>query len=450
MRTLERATVSEFIDASSLSRTQVFLIALCAAVVFFDGFDLLVIGFVMPAIGEALHIPLASFGPIFSAGLLGTMIGGLVFGPVADRYGRKWTIVSCVGLFGIFSLLTTIATSTAQLAGMRFFTGLGLGGAAPVAVALVSEYTPQRVRSRVVSVIWTAFPVGGLLAAFLSAALISKLGWQSIFVIGAVLPLAVAALLALFLHESLYSLLRQGQVLKAKAIMQRINPELAVQDVVVGAENSTASPKLMAAVGQLLEPGRIAPTLLLWVIFFCTFAVINFFAAWSPSLLHNTGIDLKTATIVGAMGGIGALIGTATVGTLIDRFGSRLVMGLGYLLALVFTAPIGLLTSSIPLLTACLILSNVCYGAGSAGAITLAGNLYAPALRSTGIGWAMSMARLAQVLMPLAVSALVALGVDTKAIFFLALLPGVIALVAFMSLRFVALPAQMPLRAATS
>src|ERR1019366_5250968 len=157
------------LDERFMNRAQLLVLVLCGSVLFIDGFDAQSIGFVAPALVQQLHLARSALGPVFSSGLVGIMIGALVFGPLADRAGRKPVLVWCTLLFGVFSLLTATAGSLQGLLLYRLFTGFGLGGAMPNAVALTSEFMPERFRATAVTVMFVGFAIGAATGGFVAA-----------------------------------------------------------------------------------------------------------------------------------------------------------------------------------------------------------------------------------------------------------------------------------------
>src|ERR1700680_4699311 len=170
--------VAQFIDQQPVGGFQLKLLLTCAAVLFLDGFDTQAIGYVAPALAREWGRTKGAPGRVFSAGLFGLMIGALLFGPLADRIGRKKIIIFSTLAFGIGALVTAFVQDVNTLLAIRFLTGLGLGGAMPNAIAMTSEFNPRRRRATMVMIMFCGFSVGAALGGLLAAALIPQFGWR--------------------------------------------------------------------------------------------------------------------------------------------------------------------------------------------------------------------------------------------------------------------------------
>ena len=126
-----------------VSAYQYWICTLCFLFVFLESFDQTIIGVAVPKIADFLHTKPGALGFAMSASLAGSIVGAVVLGMLADRFGRKWMLFLCAVLFGLFTLLTVFISSVEQLAIYRFFAGIGIGGAVPNAVAFGSEYAPS-------------------------------------------------------------------------------------------------------------------------------------------------------------------------------------------------------------------------------------------------------------------------------------------------------------------
>lgn len=205
--TLDVATA---IDRAPFSNAQRRIVFLCGLIAMLDGFDTQAIAFVAPVIASKWGLPVSAFGAVFGAGLAGLMLGALVFGPAADRYGRRRVTIATTALFGAFTLMTAWSDSLTTLLVLRFLTGLGLGGAMPNIIALTAEYSPARSRATMVSLMFCGFPLGAVLGGFLAARMIPALGWESTFLLGGALPLVLLPVLVAWLPESIRLLAARG------------------------------------------------------------------------------------------------------------------------------------------------------------------------------------------------------------------------------------------------
>ena len=400
--------VTKLIDARGVSRFQIAVILLCGLVALLDGADTTSIAIAASTIAGLLNLPMSAFGLVFAAGTLGAMLGAMTFGPLADRFGRKRLLVVATVLFGVFTFLIAHVESYSTLILYRILAGFGLGGATPCFLALVSEYVPRQVRGTIVSVLWAAFPLGIMLGGFLNSYLVTAFGWQMIFYVGGALPLVVAALLTVMLPESLQFLIgRRGDARQAGRILARMAPGAVGLDVVLTIARDTLPG---VPVKHLFSEGRALSTVALWVPFFAAFGVLSAVVFFTPALLRGaTGVAsaASSGALVNAFHGLGALLGMALAGQLVDRFGAWRVLGAALLVGAACTAALGPSVASVPLAATATALIGFFVGIAGSGCIALAAIIYPTEIRATGIGWGMAMGRGGQVVAPLVASQII-------------------------------------------
>jgi AAHS family 4-hydroxybenzoate transporter-like MFS transporter len=422
----------DFIDRQPVGGFQIRLLLTCAGVLFLDGFDTQAIGYVAPALAKEWGLTKGALGPVFSAGLFGLMIGALVFGPLADRIGRKKIIIFSTAAFGLGALATALVQDLNSLLVIRFLTGLGLGGAMPNTVAMTSEYNPQRRRATMVMIMFCGFSIGAALGGFLAADLIPRFGWRSVFIVGGIAPLLLLPVLVWRLPESVRFLATAGQAPERVAeLLKRISPHSAFAPdarFVVHEARLAGIP-----VAHLFREGRTAATLLLWVVFFMSLLDIYFLANWLPTVLNDLGASVSEAVMIGSLLQVGGVVGTFALGSVIDRFSFR-ALALVYFGAVFAVGAIGQLSHSAALVSIAIFAAGFCVVGGQIAANALAAAFYPTSVRSSGVGWALGIGRIGSIIGPLVGGMLLAAKWSTSAVFMTAAAAALCAALAALSL----------------
>jgi len=405
----------DFIDRQPVGGFHLRLLLICAAVLLLDGFDTQAIGYVAPALAKEWGLTKGALGPVFSAGLFGLMIGALVFGPLADRIGRKKIIVLSTLAFGIGALATAFVPDVNALLAIRFLTGLGLGGAMPNAIAMTAEFNPQRRRSTMVMIMFCGFSIGAALGGLLAAWLIPQFGWRAVFVAGGLTPLVMVPILVLRLPESVRFLASRGHAPEQVAgLLKQISPHTAFAPGVQFLVHEAHLAGL--PVVHLFREGRAPVTLLLWVVFFMSLLDIYFLANWLPTVLNDLGASVSEAAVIGSMLQAGGVVGTFALGSIIDRFSFR-ALALVYFAAVFAVGAIGQLGHSAVLVSVAIFAAGFCVIGGQIAANALAAAFYPTSVRATGVGWALGVGRVGSIVGPLVGGVLLAGKWSTAAVF---------------------------------
>jgi MFS transporter, AAHS family, 4-hydroxybenzoate transporter len=422
----------DFINRQPVGGFQIKLLLICAGVLFLDGFDTQAIGYVAPAIAKEWHLGKGALGPVFSAGLFGLMIGALLFGPLADRVGRKRIIIFSTVAFGIGAFATAFAQDISTLLVIRFLTGLGLGGAMPNAIALTAEYNPQRRRATMVMITFCGFSVGAALGGFLAADLIPRFGWRSVFIVGGIAPLLVVPALAWRLPESIRFLAMAGRAPERVAeLLKRISSNTIFAPgarFVVHETQLTGIP-----VAHLFRDGRTAVTLLLWVVFFMSLLDLYFLASWLPTVINDLGASVSLAVVIGSLLQVGGVVATFALGSVIDRFSFR-ALALVYFGAVFAVGAIGQFGHSAVLVSIAIFAAGFCVVGGQIAANALTAGFYPTSVRATGVGWALGIGRIGSIVGPLVGGVLLAEKWSTSAVFIAAAAAALCAALAALAL----------------
>lgn len=418
--------VHEVIDNARFSRFHWMVMALCALLLIFDGYDLFIYGVVLPAIMQEWGLTPLQAGALGSYALFGMMFGALTFGTLADRIGRKKGIAICFALFSSATIVNGFASNPTEFGICRFIAGLGCGGLMPNAVALMNEYAPKRLRSTLVAVMFSGYSVGGMLAAGVGIYMLPRFGWESMFFAAAV-PLLLLPLIFWLLPESVGFLVRQGRTAQARAILAKIEPgqQISATDQLLLTDTKGKG----GAVLELFREGRALRTLCLWLAFFCCLLMVYALSSWLPKLMANAGYSLGSSLSFLLALNFGGMAGAILGGWLGDRFNLVKVMVAFFISAALSISLLGF-NSPTPLLYLLIFVA----GATTIGTQILlyacAAQFYGLSIRSTGLGWASGIGRNGAIVGPLLGGALLGINLPLQLNFLAFAIPGAIAAIA--------------------
>lgn len=413
-----------FIDGRRPGRFQLGTVLLCGLVMLLDGFDTQAINYMAPAITHDWGISKGTMSTIFSAALIGLMVGYLLLAPLSDKFGHKRLVITGVAIFSISTLLSVWVQNTDQLIVMRFITGVGLGAATPSTIALTAEYSPKRVRASFVLAIYVGFSLGFVLANYVADWLIPVHGWRSVFVAGAVLPLILLVVLTWRLPESLTYLLRRGESDKAYALCRRIDRTLPTGSALpVEAENAEAGKRVKLS--KIFSGGELLGTILLWLVFAINLAMFYGLQSWLPTILHEHGYSAGTLATAASMTTIGGIVVAFIVGPAMDRLGAYGALGTLYLLGCGFLVLMSFtLGASIWVVLVATFLIGCAVSGGQKSVIALATTFYPEEIRSTGVGWALGVGRLGGIAGPLILGGMLSAGWTHQQLFLTLAIPS--------------------------
>ncbi|MFG1477025.1 MFS transporter [Xanthobacter sp. V4C-4] len=371
-----------------------------------EGFDLQAAGVAAPKIAPVFHLTPQQMGLFFSSATLGLMFGALAGGYTADRWGRRAGLVIALLAFGIASLATVFATSVEMLIGLRFLTGVGLGGALPNLVSIASEAVAPERKGRAVALMYAGMPLGAAVASLVALLDFHGDDWRSIFLVGGLLPL-----------------------LLVPPILAGL-PPLKI---------APHGPAPRVAWTEIFRPDAMGTTVLLWITFFLGLMVVYLLMNWLPQLLVVHGFSRSEASLAQILYSLGGVAGSLIGGHLLDSRWRLPAIGIAFAFVAAALALLGVLPPVLALTLSVVALvgggvlcvQSVLYG--------VAPQCYPMEIRGTGVGLVVAVGRLGSMAGPLLAGALVAYG-STPSDVMLLMVPVILACgvgtLALIALRF--------------
>lgn len=394
--------------APAAARAAGWVAPLCWIAVLLDGFDLVVVGTVVPTLQSPEEWALSGAGTTFviTIGLVGMMIGALTIGTLTDLVGRRKALIGAVTAFSLLTLACAFAPNEIVFGVLRFLAGIGLGGCLPTAIAMVNEFSRSGRSGRATTTIMTGYHVGAVATAALAIVVIPSLGWRWMFVIGALPAFVLVPLMLRQLPESASWLVAHGRRAEAEGIALRHGIELETPAATVA---SHAGETAGATLGTLFSQAYARNTVAIGVTSFMGLLLVYGLNNWLPTIMREADYELGAALAFLLVLNVGAIVGLLVAGTVADRIGARAAGVSWFLGAAVFLA---LLSIRLPIggiylmvfLTGCFVFSAqvLVYAFVSAN--------HPPQVRATALGWSAGAGRIGAIVGPVITGALFAAG----------------------------------------
>jgi len=403
----------ELISRSPMSRLQVAVVGITVALNALDGFDVLSISFASPGIAQEWGIDRAALGIVLSMELIGMAIGSILLGGVADKIGRRPTILGCLAMMTFGMLMATTVGSVVELSIWRVFTGLGIGGMLAAITAMVAEFSNDRRRHLSVSLMAIGYPVGAVVGGIVVAQLLRSNDWRAVFYFGAAATATLAPIVFFLMPESVHWLARKqpgGALGTINRALARMGHQAVDTLPVVSAEVRNRS------VADIFAPGLAATTAIVTLAYFLHITTFYFIIKWIPKIVVDLGFAASSAAGIVVWTNVGGALGGGLFGLLTQRYGVKpLTIGMLVLSAVMVTV-FGLTPPDLQRLSLICAAAGFCTNAGIVGLYAIIAQAFPTHVRAFGTGFAIGTGRGGSVLAPIAAGFLFAAGYSLQTV----------------------------------
>lgn len=396
------------IAAAPMHRLQIVVVALCIALNALDGFDVLAISFAAPGIAAEWGVDRATLGIVLSMELLGMAVGSVLIGNVADRIGRRPTILGCLSVMTAGMFAATAASGVEMLSAIRFLTGIGIGGMLSSTSAMVAEFSNDKRRGLNVALNIAGYSTGAILGGLVASALLASTGdWRSVFMLGGVASAAMIPLAVFFLPESIESLIAR----RPAAALETINRTLGrLGHAAVAALPALPEMRVKPSIASLFARDYARVTVLLTVAYFAQILFFYYIQKWIPKIVVDLGFDAAQAGRVLVWANVGNLTGAVLIGLASQRFNLRPLVGGAMLAGFAAIGAFGLAGADLVRLSVTAAIAAFFINAGVVGLYPILAQTYPAALRASGTGFVIGMGRGGSAVGPVVAGALFAGG----------------------------------------
>jgi benzoate transport len=424
---------SVIIASSPMSALQIVVVAVTIALNALDGFDVLSISFASPGIAQQWGIDRAALGIVLSMELVGMAIGSILLGGVADRIGRRPTILGCLAVMAVGMVMATTVTGLVDLSLWRIVTGLGIGGMLAAINAVAAEFSNSRRRHLSVSLMSIGYPLGAAIGGTIAALLLRNYDWRAVFYFGASVTAVLIPIVFLLVPESVHWLARKqptGALEKINGALIRMGhaPVTALPEVPVEVRRRSAA--------DIFAPGLVAGTVIVTLAYFFHITTFYFIAKWIPKIVVDLGFAASSAAGVLVWTNVGGALGGGVFGLLTQRYGVK-PLTIGVLLAsTIAVTAFGRAPADLQRLSLICGIAGFCTNSGIVGLYAIIAQVFPTHVRAFGTGFAIGVGRGGSVLAPIIAGFLFAAGYSLSIVALLLALGSLLAVFMLMLLKF--------------
>ena len=396
------------IDEAPMSALQIAAVAITVGLNALDGFDVLSISFAAPGIATEWGIDRAALGVVLSMELVGMAVGAILLGGVADRVGRRRTILGCLLAMATGMFMVTTAHDIVTLSLWRLLTGIGIGGMLAAINAVAAEFASARRRNLSLAIMVIGYPIGAVLGGSVAANLLKGSDWRAVFEFGAIVTACFLPLVWFLVPESVQFLISR----RPAGALARVNATLArMGHPPVDALPAASAEDDRASLADILKPALAGTTLLLTLAYFAH--IISFYSIlkWAPKIVVDLGYAPAQAAGVLVWANVGGAVGGAIFGLFAQRFALKPMTIAVLLISSVMVALFGAAgVHSLSGLAALACASGLFTNSAVVGLYTIFARAFPTHVRATGTGFAIGVGRGGAALSPILAGVLFSAG----------------------------------------
>ena len=386
------------LSVSNMSVAQIAAVAITIGLNAIDGFDVLAISFASPGIAREWGIDRAALGIVLSMELIGMGLGSILLGGVADKIGRRRTLLGCLVVMTVGMVMATRAKGVYDLSVWRVFTGLGIGGMLAAINAVAAEFSSDKRRSLNVSLMAIGYPIGAVIGGSIAAILLKQGEWRVVFEFGAVVTALFIPLVLWLVPESIAWLCQR----QPAGALDSVNRSLVRMGHRPVAALPEVSPEARTrSVADIFSPQLIRVTVLVTLAYFLHITTFYFILKWVPKIVVDMGFTPSSAAGVLVWANVGGASGGAVLGVLSLRFGLKPLTMLVLVLSTVMVSVFGRGQADLAQLSLVCAVTGFCTNAGVVGLYGILAQAFPTYVRATGTGFAVGTGRAGAMLAPI-------------------------------------------------